>query len=57
MEELLTQADARTEAKRLNDEHLVPDDLVAVAARYPLGAWGGQEQGWTVTYVPKEDSQ
>jgi hypothetical protein len=50
---LMTQTEARTEAKRLNTDGLVPAGLVAVAVAWPIRSWGGHEQGWTVGYAAK----
>jgi len=53
--DLMSQTDARREARRLNESGEVPDGLIAVATTYPAGSWGGQEQGWTVNYVNATD--
>lgn len=47
---LMTQTEARTEAKRINDANLAPAGTVAVASRYPANSWSGQEKGWVVIY-------
>jgi hypothetical protein len=52
-EDLMTQAQARAEARRLNEDGLVPAELVAVAVPWPTTSWGGHEEGWTVCYVAK----
>lgn len=44
--DLLTQAEARAEAKRLSAEG-VPHIAVPV----PAGSWGGTERGWTVVVL------
>lgn len=55
-EDLLSQTDARREARRLNDEGKVPEGLIAIAGAVPLNSWGGQERGWTVYYVANSKS-
>lgn len=47
---LMTQTEARKEAKRLYEE----DGIMAVAGPVPLNSWGGQEKGWTVYIVSGE---
>lgn len=53
-ENLISQSEARREAKRLNDSGEVPEDLIAVALPVPFSSWGGREKGWTVAYFHKE---
>lgn len=50
-EPLMTQTEARTEAKRLNASGEIPDQLVAIAVAVPRNSWGGHEKGWTVILV------
>jgi len=45
--ELMTQTEARQEAKRLYEE----SGIMAIAGPVPLNSWGGQEKGWTVYIV------
>lgn len=40
---LMTQTEARQEAKRLQDK-----GIFAIAGAVPLNSWGGHEDGWTV---------
>lgn len=49
-EGLITQSEARAEAKRLNVDRK-PGDPIAIAVAYPKSSWGGREEGWTVNYV------
>lgn len=51
MDQLMSQSEARREAKRQNDQRS-PGFPIAVAIAYPPGSWGGHEKGWTVSYVP-----
>lgn len=51
-DQLLTQAEARQAAHKLNEAGGLPE-LVAVAQPFPAGSWGGTEHGWTVVYVPR----
>lgn len=48
---LVTQTEARAEAKAENESGEVPAGLAAVAGPWPPRAWGGHEQGWTVYWV------
>lgn len=45
-EELLSQADARQQARALTEA-----GTPAVAVAVPSGSWGGTEQGWTVNLL------
>lgn len=47
--ELMTQSEAREEAKRLQAE-----GIMAIAGTVPLNSWGGQEKGWTVYLISGE---
>ena len=51
-DQLMTQGDARREAKRIYAAGEFPDGLIPVATAWPPNSWGGAEKGWTVTYVP-----
>lgn len=53
-DELMTQTEARRQAKHDNEAGTLPAGLVAIAVPVPRGAWGGHEKGWTVEYVPRE---
>lgn len=48
--QLMTQAEARQKARELTAA-----GTPAIATTVPEGAWGGTEQGWTVTYLPPEN--
>lgn len=48
---LMTQTQARREANQLRAR-----GIWCVAATVPLGAWGGQEDGWTV-YIGDPNGQ
>lgn len=48
---LMTQPEARQEAHRLNDAEDFPKGMRNVAQTVPAGAWGGEEDGWTVALV------
>lgn len=48
---LMTQTEARCEAKRLNNAEDYPEGMVNIAATVPERAWGGTERGWTVRLV------
>lgn len=45
---LMTQSEARGEAKRLNKEEAPPYGTAWIAVAVPESSWGGQEKGWTV---------
>lgn len=47
---LLTQSEARDEAKRLNQEW-TPEGMVNIAHPVPFSSWGGHEKGWSVSLV------
>lgn len=49
--ELLTQTEARRLARAVNESGRNPQDLTAVAHTIPPNAWGGHEQGWSVSMV------
>lgn len=49
-EQLLTQTEARAEARRLNSDYQ-PGMPVAIAVPVPFNSWGGQERGWAVAYT------
>lgn len=48
-DDLLTQTEARAEAKRLNAERCAPEGLAYIAHTVPRSSWGGHEKGWTVS--------
>lgn len=50
-EHLLTQTEARAEARKLNEAGDHPEGLVNIAQTVPAQAWGGEERGWTVSLV------
>jgi hypothetical protein len=43
-DDLMTQSEARAEAKRLH-----AGGIPAIAHAVPVASWGGHEKGWTVT--------
>lgn len=51
-ENLLTQTEARAEARRLNEAGDHPEGMVNIAQPVPAQSWGGQERGWTVALIP-----
>lgn len=50
--ELMSQSDARREARRLNEAGEAPLGTAMVAAPWPLGSWSGTQAGWTVVPRP-----
>jgi len=51
VEKLLTQTQARQEARRLNDAGDHPEGMVNIAQAVPAQSWGGRERGWTIALV------
>jgi hypothetical protein len=47
---LMPQTAARQEARRINSQS-PGSSTIAVAVAWPLGSWGGHEEGWCVQYV------
>ncbi len=56
MSDLLTQSEARKLAREKNEAGDYPNGMVNVAHAVPVGSWGGQEQGWSVSLVKAEAS-
>lgn len=50
-EQLLSQTEARQQARALNNESPTPG-IAWIAHAVPLGSWGGHEKGWSVSAVP-----
>lgn len=59
MDGLVSQTEARRQAKEINETGQAPFPLIAIAVPYPINSWGGKEKGWTVTYTmdPTKKSQ
>jgi hypothetical protein len=49
--ELLTQIEARRLARAINEAGRNPHGTTAIAHAVPPTAWGGHEQGWSVSAV------
>jgi hypothetical protein len=49
--ELLTQIEARRLARAINAAGRNPQGTTAIAHTVPPTAWGGHEQGWSVSTV------
>ena len=48
--DLLTQSEARAEARRISEE----EGSITIATPVPYDSWGGEEDGWTVTTLLKK---